>query len=434
MQALLLIAGRSKRFWPLTEKSFVHVAGRSLLDVQVERLRAAGVTAITLVGGAHNLAAARERYPDLPVIEQRDLERGMQGALESALPSVKGEPVMIVSGNDIVESGAYVSVQNAMKDAACDGALLAKKVRAYFPGGYVVEKSGRLMSIMEKPGAGKEPGDLVTIVVHAHRDPAALLALLKKADPTRDDGYETALTSLFQEKTYKAVPYEGAWQAVKYPWHLLPLQDLLLQEVKVPSIAKSAFVHPSAVVEGPVILGEGARILAHAAVIGPCVIGARSIVGNGALVRGSSVGADCVIGFASEVARSVLGDHVWTHSTYLGDCVVGSNVSFGAGCIAANLRLDEGEISSAVGDDQVATGLTKFGAAIGSDSRIGVRVSFAPGIKVGEGTFVASNVHVEADVPAKSFLRMKNGVLERRENAQHAPEPEDRERFKKGLA
>ena len=66
------------------------------------------------------------------------------------------------------------------------------------------------------------------------------------------------------------------------------------------------------------VLGEGVRVLAHATIVGPCVIGARTIIGNNALVRGSSVGRDCVVGYNTEVKSSVLADHVWTHMTYLG--------------------------------------------------------------------------------------------------------------------
>src|SRR3989344_1595959 len=55
MQVVLLLAGRSKRFWPLEEKSLFPIAGTDLLAHQLSLLKKAGLTQITLVGGAHNL-------------------------------------------------------------------------------------------------------------------------------------------------------------------------------------------------------------------------------------------------------------------------------------------------------------------------------------------------------------------------------------------
>ena len=144
------------------------------------------------------------------------------------------------------------------------------------------------------------------------------------------------------------MPYEGRWDAVKYPWHILDLTERFLAEIVEANVHSSASVHETAVIEGSVILEEGVQVLPHATVKGPCFIGKGTVIGNNALVRESIIGEGCVIGYGSEVARSNLHSHVWTHSTYLGDSVIGHNGSFGAGTVAANFRLDEGDISSAI--------------------------------------------------------------------------------------
>jgi len=410
MQTLLLVAGRSRRFWPLAEKSLVPIAGKTLLAHQIERLRAGGCRDIILVNGKHNLRETRRLFPGIRTIEQKDLEKGMQGALLSALPKIKG-PVMIVGGNDVVEPEAYAALLKAASRKGVDGAILAQKVRRYFPGGYLTVQRGRVTDIVEKPGEGNEPSKLVNIVAHVHNEPASLLAELRRASSHRDDGYERALARVFKEKRYVAVPYTGIWQAVKYPWHLLNLLPLFLNEITAPRIAKSARIHETAVVEGNVVIEEGVRILPHAAVVGPCVIGRDSIVGNGALVRGSSVGERCVVGFGSEVKGSILMDDVWTHMTYIGDSVIGSNVSFGGGCVTGNFRLDEGEIASRVGGESVGTGLAKFGTVIGAHTRLGIQVGTNPGVKIGGGSFVAGGTFVTEDVPEKSFVAVKEGKV-----------------------
>ena len=59
MKTLLLVAGRSRRFWPLAEKNLVSICGKTLLEHQIDRLKAAGCSDITLVSVAHNIGKIR---------------------------------------------------------------------------------------------------------------------------------------------------------------------------------------------------------------------------------------------------------------------------------------------------------------------------------------------------------------------------------------
>jgi len=220
---------------------------------------------------------------------------------------------------------------------------------------------------------------------------------------------------------------------VKYPWHLLPLLEHLLGSVTGRTIHPSAEIHPSAIIDGPVVIGEGVRVFPHAIVRGPCVIGPRTVIANNALVRGSSIGADCVIGYVTEVKSSILADHVWTHTSYIGESVIGRNVSFGAGCITGNLRLDEAEIDSAVQGEDRKTGLTKFGTVIGDDCRLGIHSGINPGKKIGAGSFVASHALVTEDIPDRSFVRMKDGKLTVSANRATVPHPGERKQYAEKL-
>jgi len=430
VKTYLLLAGRSQRFWPLTEKTLFPVCGKTLLEHQVARLRKGGCDAVTLVGGAHNAAEARSLLPDLPVIEQENLDLGMRGALLNILQRHEmSEPLMVIGGNDVIDPAGY----RALLASDGDGALLAFRVRNYFPGGYLKTNGNRITGIVEKPGEGKEPSDLVNIVAHVHRDPKALLEALSVQKDDTDDGYECALDALFATHDYRAVAYEGHWQPVKYPWQLLGVLELLLSEMHGQSINPTAVIHPTAVIEGDVVIDEGARVYPHATVRGPAYIGKRSIVANNALVRDSSVGDDCVVGFATEVKASILKEHVWTHMNYIGDSVIGGNVSIGGGTLTANFRLDEAQVQSAVRGEKVATGRQKFGAIVGDDCRIGIRVSINPGIKIGRGCLIGSTALLTEDIPDDRFIVMKGGVMDVRENARAVPHPKDREGIRKKL-
>lgn len=433
MKTILLLAGRSRRFWPLRDKYLFPMLGKTVLEHQIERLRKAGCMDLVLVAGKHNIKEIRALNTGAAIIEQKNLDLGMQGALLDALPRCKKEPVLIV-GSDFIDPDTYSTMLTRMKkEEKLDGLILARKVKRYFPGGYLTLKGKKITGIVEKPGEGNEPSALVNIVAHAHRDASQLLQKLRSVRTKKDDGYEVALGNLFEDRHYEAVRYEGSWHPVKYPWHLLELLPFLLSGQKKPSIHPSAQVHKTAVIEGAVVICEGARVLPHAVIIGPAYVGPHSIVGNNALLRGSSVGCHCVIGYNTEVKASVLADHVWTHSTYIGESVVGSNVSFGAGSVTGNLRLDEGEITSRVGEERIATGLRKFGTIIGENARIGIHVSINPGVKIGPGSFVSSSALLSEDIPDASFVTMSAGEMRVRPNKSQAPHPELRKEFRDRL-
>ncbi len=429
MKTILILAGRSRRFWPLGHKPLFPLCGKTLVAHQVDRLAAGGCTDLVLVASPENRDAIASLYPDTPLVIQEGEENGMHRALLAALPLCARDPVLVVSGNDVVEPAAYAALKKAAAKKGVAGVLLASKVTRYFPGGYLTVEDGRITGIVEKPEPGKEPSDLVNIVAHIHNDASVLLAALKKTRSSADDVYERALVSLLKTHDYRAVPYAGAWQAVKYPWHLLDLLEMLLKDLSKKSVHKTASIHPSAVVEGNVVIEENVRILPHATVVGPCHIGAGTIIGNNALVRGSSVGPGCVIGFGSEVKGSALAGPVWTHMTYLGDSVVGENVSFGGGCMTGNLRLDEGEIASVCGGKPVPTGRTKLGAMVGDGCRFGIQVGINPGVKVGADCFVGGGLTLATDVPDESFVLLRDGKIEVKKNKTRAPDMSSRKQY-----
>jgi UDP-N-acetylglucosamine diphosphorylase / glucose-1-phosphate thymidylyltransferase / UDP-N-acetylgalactosamine diphosphorylase / glucosamine-1-phosphate N-acetyltransferase / galactosamine-1-phosphate N-acetyltransferase len=437
MQVLLLVAGQSKRFWPLEEKSLFPICGKTLLEHQMDRLTKAGCDDITIVANAQNAERVRAIAGGRTVLLQEDMELGTRGALLSALPHIRKEPVMIVSGNDLVEMSAYHAVLEASRQPGVDGVFLAKEMKTYFPGGYLsvsemqdASPLPRITGIVEKPGEGNEPSNLVNIVVHIHNDYDALWQALQDIKDARGDGYSQAEQILLETKRYRAVTYAGSWQAVKYPWHLLEVMQLLLKDVTESSIHPTASVHPTAVLEGPVILDEGVVVQAQSVIVGPVYIGKRTSIAHHCLIRGGSIGADCVIGGRSEVKASALHSHVWTHGTYLGDSVSGENVSFGTGFVSGNLRLDEGEVKSAVNGDQISTKRIKFGVAVGNHVRIGFQVGTNPGVKIGKDTLIASGCLIEQDVPEGSFLRLKEGKIHSRPNEREVPRPERRDVFR----
>ncbi len=73
------------------------------------------------------------------------------------------------------------------------------------------------------------------------------------------------------------------------------------------STDSSVAIHPSARLVGPVVLGEGARLLEDALVIGPAMVGRQAVVGPGSAVVGSVLWERARVGARCEVRQSVIG-------------------------------------------------------------------------------------------------------------------------------
>jgi len=270
----------------------------------------------------------------------------------------------------------------------CDGALLGQQVENYFPGGYLKVEGDTIKSIIEKPGEGNEPSNLVNIVVHGFNNAGNLKSVLKDAESNADDVYEVALDTLFKTKNFKAVKYDGVWQAIKYPWHVLEMMEVLLKRTKS-STSPKAEIADSATIKGDnVIIAAGARIFENAVISGPAYIGVNAIVGNNALVRNSIIGENSSVGYNTEIARSWLGDNVSTHIAYIGDSIIDNEVNFGAYSCTANLRLDKMSVRVKIKDDLVDSKHQKLGAIVGKGTQIGIGAKLMPGCKTPVQTLV----------------------------------------------
>lgn len=118
MKAIILAAGRGSRMRELTDgrpKCLVELHGKTLLDLQLEALRAAGITEIAVVSGYK-----RELLANRGLIEfhnPRWAETNMVSSLACAQEWLRAEPC-IVSYSDIFYSPA--AVQSLM---ACSASL-----------------------------------------------------------------------------------------------------------------------------------------------------------------------------------------------------------------------------------------------------------------------------------------------------------------------
>ncbi|MBD3293741.1 MAG: NTP transferase domain-containing protein [Armatimonadia bacterium] len=411
MKAVILCGGRGERMWPLCEDKWaLDFLGRPLLLHLVDLLHYEGVREFVFVGNPateSKLCSITSRLTDVSCGYAVQPEHsGMAGALEAAAEHLTG-PFLLVSSNDIVEASAYRSVIDEGRSGR-DCALLACRLEQYFPGGYLVtDEENSVRGIEEKPEPGSEPSDLVNVVVHYHRDPAALLLALSRAETEHDDRYESSLSLLIESGTeVLAVPYDGFWSAIKYPWDVLQTMDHFVNAIQ-PYTAPTASVAPSAVVDGRVHIGDNVKVLENAVVRGPAYIADNCVIGNNALIRGGvHLGEGSVVGYSTEVKHSYIGRNCWFHSNYIGDSVIDDSCLFGSGAVTGNFRFDEAPVKAHAAGKRIDTGSTKLGVIMGSGCHTGINAGFMPGVLVGPGAEVGPHVCLTANLAAGQKARL----------------------------
>ncbi len=427
-QTIILAGGSSSRMWPLREKLLLPFAGRSLFRQQMERLRALGLRRAIIVASPQNAPALRAELADWPAQGLRfaiqSEARGMGDAILSAAEQLAPGPLFLHQIHDFVEDALYEQLLFAHARHPERAFLAAAAVAEYFPGGYLQLEGERIVGIVEKPPPEKCPSDLVNIVAHIHPDAGRLCSAIRQqyaVEVAGDDHYERALAHLMSAQHFGALRYSGVWRALKYPWQVLDWMEAHLGEMAgFPRIHPEAKVAPTATVSGSVVIEAGAQLFPGAAVVGPAHIGARATIGNQSLVRASMVGADCEIGFTSEVARSYLGEGCALHACRVLDSVFAEKVNFAAGCTTANLRMDRGAVASRVKGNWVATGRAKLGAIVGANAFLSVDAMTMPGVKIGARARVGPSTNVQADVGDGDLLFVRQQQEYRKGNGDDA--------------
>lgn len=413
---IILAGGASSRMWPLKEKSLIKFGQDPLLLTQLRRYEALGFTEAVIVGNPQNIDDMRDiaEQSNLTIkVAVQENPIGMGDAVLQAAPQIseRDSAIYITQVHDVTNIKLHKDMLNMYRSNPEGTYMAGVKMEEYFPGGYlIVDESGHISGIVEKPGADKRPSKYVNIVAHIHANAGRLFDEIQKqydAGIQSDDHYERAMDILMKDKPFYLVGYSGRWDALKYPWHTLSIMEAFLNEIEGQTIAEDAFVSDKATVLGNVIIESGAKIFPGAAVVGPAYIGKNTIVGNNSLVRNSMVLNNCNVGFTTEVARSYVADGVQMHACRVLDSVFADNVNFSAGCTTANLRIDNGIVKTMVKGDRIESGRDKFGAVVGADTFLGVDVMTMPGIKIGANAVVGPGTHIHNDVPDKARLYVK---------------------------
>ena len=456
MQAIILAAGESSRFWPLNSqhKSLLKIMGRPLIWYTIEGLRKAGIKEIIIIQGPKK-DIERELAPrfflekgegKIKYVIQKE-PKGMGNAVWQAREFLKDRFLLL----DV----ARVDIDEIIKNNKFSRGLVPEKKTILFGQktnnpelfgmlrlkGDPSAGSGQVLEIVEKPKNGKEPSDIKAVGVYFLNPD--FFEIYKKVKKHMYD-FEDALSMYMKKNDVRVIMLnksEKDTPSLKYPWHLFDIERYLMDKFlkskidasagsasilsKSRRIEKSAKLAKNVIIKGKVHIGKNAKIFENAVINGPCYIGDNCIIGNNALLREYvNVEDDCLLGTNLEITRTILQKNVHFHSGYCGDSIFDQGCRAGADIMTSNIRLDRGEIiakqkihpvkSREAGIspeaklfNRVNTGLKHLGAIVGRNTFFGTRVNIMPGILIGSNCQIGPNSLARENIKDRTIFYTK---------------------------
>lgn len=364
--AVILAAGESSRFWPLSthgHKSLHRLCGCPIIEHTVRSLVSAGITDIVIVQSTgrpdsqfpyrsveHHLADGVGLGARISYVSQPE-PRGQRDAILRAATDISGDFIIINPEN--LNAGEIARELLASRgDAAA--VIAAQEREDTWQFGVFEESDGQLSGFVEKPARGSEPSQLCNMSVQLVTPRyVELLNAESDQDPAAN---LTALVKLAHESPVRICVTTAQFFPLKYPWDLFQMAQ---------------YLKPA----GKPYLGENVRINPTASVDPGSVIEQDTVIGSGVTVTGSLVGAGSHI--KSSVSNSVFGADV--------------QVEEGVTIKAVDAQPT---VSATVKGASVDSGLSSLGALVGQGSTL------KAGVTVGAGAMIGAQAEVTTDVAA----------------------------------
>ena len=200
------------------------------------------------------------------------------------------------------------------------------------------------------------------------------------------------------------------FEGLEFPWEALPKigefivklgetlpEDKYEKRGENVWVAKSATVFPTAYIGGPAIIDEDAEIRQCAFIRGNAIVGKGAVVGN-----------------STELKNVVLFNKVQVpHYNYVGDSILGYKAHMGAGSITSNVKSDKTLVVVKSAEENIETGLKKFGAMLGDNVEIGCNSVLNPGTVVCRNSNVYPTSCVRGLIPADSIYKNKDEIIKK---------------------
>jgi mannose-1-phosphate guanylyltransferase len=320
MRAIVLVGGEGTRLRPLTlrtPKQLVPVVNRPLLEHLLLRLRAHGVTEVTLAL-MERVEAIRDAFGDGDALgltirySYEDEPLGSGGAIGQAAQG--WDERFFVCNGDVITDVDLNAMVDAHVTRNAELSILLHEVEDPTPFGVVdLDDTGRIRRFVEKPPLEEAPSRLINAGVWLF-EPSLLPEL-------PSDHFHMVERGLFPDLAAADRPIFGFDDGGAYWRDIGDAELLLAANLELAATAEdaslgrvidpSAAVDPRATVDGPCVIGAGTSIAAGArvsssviwpnvaieadAVLERCIVASGAQVGAGARLVDVVVAHDAVI-------------------------------------------------------------------------------------------------------------------------------------------
>lgn len=414
LKAIILSAGEGSRMRPLTltkPKTMLPVAGKPIIQYNIESLRDNGITDILLIV-RYKEEMVRNYFGDGSDFGVNIFYKTQKDFLGTANAISYGEDfiddsIIVLNGDIILDDEIIHEIIKKYNYLTPDTLMLLTEVEDPSAFGVVEIENGNIKSIVEKPKREEAPSNLVNAGIYIFNKD--IFDKIRKTEISERGEYEITDSVSLQIKDNKTVighKTSKDWIDVGRPWELIEVNEDLIGKLKTEikgTIEDGAFIH------GEVFLDEGSVIKAGVYIEGNVYIGKNCDIGPNSYIRGNTYFGDNVhVGNAVEIKNSIIMENTnVSHLSYVGDSVIGSNCNIAAGTNMANLRFDNATIKTKIKNQKIDSGRRKLGAIIGDSVKTGINSSFSPGVKVGHNSTIGSGVLLYEDLPSDTRVLEK---------------------------
>jgi mannose-1-phosphate guanylyltransferase len=341
MKAIILVGGGGTRLRPLTyttPKALVPVANRPLLEYLLRHLRNHGIVEIVLATSRENTAIER-RFGDgaglgLKIAYAYEEEPlGSGGAIREAARGIN-ETFLVCNGDIITTLDLRAMLAAHRQHGALVSISLIQVEDPSRFGVAEVSPAGEIRRFVEKPAPGTAPSNWINGGVWIFES-RALQRFPEGREIIMDGWVERVLFPEIaaSDELLFGFRSDAYWIDVGTPETYIRVQHDLLAG-KLPSLFpvtdadtddRAPIVHPTARIEGQVLIGAGCRIGGQVEIIGPAVLGAGCAVRERARIERAVLWERVRVGSSARVSESIvghgvrIGDEAVVHEALLGE-------------------------------------------------------------------------------------------------------------------
>jgi UDP-N-acetylglucosamine diphosphorylase / glucose-1-phosphate thymidylyltransferase / UDP-N-acetylgalactosamine diphosphorylase / glucosamine-1-phosphate N-acetyltransferase / galactosamine-1-phosphate N-acetyltransferase len=397
MQAVMMVAGKSTRTYPLTltrPKPLLPIINRPMIYFNLDQMVGLVDEVILIVGYKKNMIEnlLGEEYKGISIIyqEQRD-QLGTGHAVLQSAPHIV-DRFLVLNGDDLF---ARVDMEKLINYSY--GALAMPVANPQDYGVMTTNDKGQLAKFVEKPK--QFVSDLVNVGCYILEPD--IFDILEDLKPTERGEIELpdAVLRVTRNEPVQVVSLAGFWLPTGYPWYMLTTERYLYDHYPL-EFAVRGKVESGASIQGKVAIGARSVVKSGAKISGPVTIGEGCTIGNGAVINAyPSIGNDVMIGENSVVEGSIVFEKVKIgKNVTVSHSVIGEKVMIGDNCQLQSTPNTGKTVQSHVKDKMVDSGLPKFGATLADTVVLGTNVKIASGVKVWPGKHIGDNAIVDTDV------------------------------------